>query len=79
MFSWSYQQLSQPEAAMFRLLGLDRGPDIAVAAAASLAGVSPVQADRTLTALTRTHLLTARWAGSALHDLLAPTGRPGRR
>jgi DNA-binding SARP family transcriptional activator/tetratricopeptide (TPR) repeat protein/DNA-binding XRE family transcriptional regulator len=71
VFSWSYQQLSQPEAAMFRLLSLDPGPDIATAAAASLAGVSPVQADRTLTALTRTNLLSEHLPGRfVLHDLL---------
>jgi DNA-binding SARP family transcriptional activator/tetratricopeptide (TPR) repeat protein/DNA-binding XRE family transcriptional regulator len=71
VFSWSYQQLSPPEAAMFRMLGLDPGPDIAATAAASLAGVSPAEADRTLAALTRTHLITEHAPGRfALHDLL---------
>jgi DNA-binding SARP family transcriptional activator/tetratricopeptide (TPR) repeat protein/DNA-binding XRE family transcriptional regulator len=71
VFSWSYQQLSPAEAGMFRLLGLDPGPDITAAAAASLAGVPAAQADRALAALTRTHLLTEHAPGRfALHDLL---------
>jgi hypothetical protein len=37
VFSWSYQQLSDESARMFRLLGLHPGPDITAAAAASLA------------------------------------------
>ena len=39
VFSWSYQQLSDPAARMFRLLGLHPGPDITAPAAASLAAV----------------------------------------
>ena len=39
VLSWSYEQLSEPAARMFRLLGLHPGPDVSVAAAASLAGV----------------------------------------
>jgi hypothetical protein len=37
VFSWSYRALSDPAARMFRLLGLHPGPDISLAAAASLA------------------------------------------
>src|SRR5207249_350048 len=43
VFSWSYRQLSQPAALMFRLLGLHPGPDITVAAAASLGGTGRTQ------------------------------------
>ena len=39
VFSWSYLQLSDPAARLFRLLGLHPGPDISTRAAASLAGV----------------------------------------
>jgi DNA-binding winged helix-turn-helix (wHTH) protein len=56
VFSWSYRNLSQPAARMFRLLGLHPGPDITVAAAASLAGITPGQARRCLEELTVTHL-----------------------
>ena len=70
-FSWSYQQLTTPAARMFRLLGLHPGPDISVPAAASLAGVPPAQARRTLGELARVHLLTESAPGRfALHDLL---------
>jgi len=38
VLSWSYDQLSEPAARMFRLLGVHPGPDISLSAAASLAG-----------------------------------------
>ena len=41
VFSWSYRALSPAAGRLFRLLGLHPGPDIAVPAAASLAGLSP--------------------------------------
>ena len=65
MLSWSYEQLSEPSARMFRLLGLHPGPDVSVAAAASLAGVPHADAMAALRELTRTHwwLSTSR-AGS---------------
>ena len=44
VFSWSYQQLSPEAKRLFRLLGLHPGPHSAVAAAASLAGLSPSRA-----------------------------------
>jgi len=71
VFSWSYQALNAPAARQFRLLGLHAGPDIAVAAAASLAGVPLPQARRHLADLVRANLLT-EWAPGrfALHDLL---------
>ena len=71
MFSWSYRALGDPAARMFRLLGLHPGPDIAVAAAASLAAVPPGQARAQLAQLTRAHLLTEHAPGRyAFHDLL---------
>lgn len=44
VFSWSYRQLGGQGARMFRLLGAHPGPDISIAAAASLAGVPADQA-----------------------------------
>jgi DNA-binding SARP family transcriptional activator len=71
VFSWSGRQLTDPAARMFRLLGLHPGPQISVAAAASLAGVSPGEARRALAELTGAHLLTEPDPGRyALHDLL---------
>ena len=71
VFSWSYQQLSQPAARMFRLLGLHPGPDITVAAAASLSGTGRPQARRALAELTGAHLLTEHVPGRFTgHDLL---------
>jgi tetratricopeptide (TPR) repeat protein len=71
VFSWSYQQLTPAAARMFRLLGLHPGPDITVAAAASLAGLAPAQTQRLLRELTRCHLLAEDTPGRCiLHDLL---------
>jgi DNA-binding SARP family transcriptional activator len=71
VFSWSYRTLSPPAARLFRLLGQYAGPDIAVTAAASLAGVPVPQARRLLAELTRTHLLGQPVPGRfSLHDLL---------
>jgi DNA-binding SARP family transcriptional activator len=71
VFSWSYRALTAPAARMFRLLGLHPGPDIAVAAAASLAAIPLGQARARLAELTRAHLLTEHEPGRyAFHDLL---------
>ena len=71
VFSWSYRALSPEAARLFRLLGLHPGPDIAVAAAASLAAVPPGQARALLTELTRAHLLAEHAPGRyTFHDLL---------
>ena len=71
VFSWSYGALSPPTARHFRLLGLHAGPDIAVSAAASLAGVPLAQARRELADLVRANLVT-EWAPGrfVMHDLL---------
>ena len=71
VFSWSYRQLSQPAARLFRLLGVHPGPDLSASAAASLAGTSPGQARPLLTELIQAHLVTEPVPGRyALHDLL---------
>jgi tetratricopeptide (TPR) repeat protein len=71
VFSWSYRQLSDPAARMFRLLGTHPGPDISRPAAASLAGVPAAEADRALAELTGAHLLAEFAPGRfSFHDLL---------
>jgi len=71
VFSWSYRALSPAAARLFRLLGLHPGPDIGLAAAASLAAAEPDQARAPLAELTRAHLLAEHAPGRyACHDLL---------
>jgi DNA-binding SARP family transcriptional activator len=71
VISWSYQQLSEQAARMFRLLGLPPGPDISVPAAASLAAVDEPQARRLLRGLACDCLITEHVPGRyAFHDLL---------
>jgi DNA-binding SARP family transcriptional activator/Tfp pilus assembly protein PilF len=71
VFSWSYRQLSAGGGRLFRLLGLHAGPDIALAAVTSLAGMPRDQVRPALAELTRAHLVTERVPGRfALHDLL---------
>ncbi|MBO4205652.1 ATP-binding protein [Micromonospora echinofusca] len=71
VLSWSYRSLAPPVAALFRLLGLHPGPDLSVAAAASLAGVPVAEVRPALAALTRANLLTEQSPGRyTLHDLL---------
>lgn len=70
-FWWSYRQLGDETARVFRLLGVHPGPDITVAAAASLAGIPPGQAAPALARLATDGLLTMPAPGRyALHDLL---------
>jgi DNA-binding SARP family transcriptional activator/tetratricopeptide (TPR) repeat protein len=70
-FSWSYKNLSRQAARLFRLLAAHPGPDISLAAAASLAGCPVVRTRRILAELADAHVITeyvtARWM---LHDLL---------
>jgi tetratricopeptide (TPR) repeat protein/transcriptional regulator with XRE-family HTH domain len=71
VFSWSYRQLTGPAARMFRLLGLHPGPDISVAAAASLAAIAEADARRVLRELARANLISEHAPGRyAFHDLL---------
>lgn len=71
VFSCSYQQLPADAARLFRLLGLNCGPDISVPAASSLAARPLRQVHEVLSRLTRSHLLTEHSPGRyAFHDLL---------
>jgi tetratricopeptide (TPR) repeat protein/transcriptional regulator with XRE-family HTH domain len=71
VFSWSYGQLDDESARMFRLLGLHPGPDISVPAAASLASTDESAARRMLGELTRECLVAEHAPGRyACHDLL---------
>ena len=71
VFACSYRALSSDAARLFRMLGLHPGPDISVAAAASLAGLPSGQARTLLAELARAHLLTEHSPGRyAFHDLL---------
>jgi len=71
VFSWSYQQLSDQAARMFRLLGIHPGPGITVPAAASLAAIAEADARRLLAELARAHLIATNIPGRyAFHDLL---------
>jgi DNA-binding SARP family transcriptional activator len=71
VFSWSYRKLGEPAARMFRLLGVHAGPDISLAAAASLAGLRRPETRRALAELAAAGLLIEHGAGRyVLHDLL---------
>lgn len=71
VFSWSYRALPEAAARLFRLLGLHPGPDLSVAAAASLAAIPLRQARALMGELDRAHLLSEHRPGQyAFHDLL---------
>ena len=71
VLSSSYQTLDAAAARMFRLLGLHPGPDISVAAAASLAAVDAGPAGAALGRLAAAHLIDERPGGRyGFHDLL---------
>jgi tetratricopeptide (TPR) repeat protein len=71
VFSWSYRTLDEPSARMFRLIGLNSGPDLTTPAAASLAGLSEVAARPLLGQLVEAGLLLVDNAGRyACHDLV---------
>jgi hypothetical protein len=71
VFSWSYDTLSDPAARMFRLLGVHPGPEVGLAAAASMAAVDLDEARRSIGDLTAVHLLTELAHGRyGIHDLL---------
>jgi DNA-binding SARP family transcriptional activator len=70
-FALSYQDLSEPARRLFRLLGLHRGPDIDLRAAAALADLSVDDADEVLAELVDVHLLDEPAAERyRLHDLI---------
>ncbi|GIF50407.1 DNA-binding SARP family transcriptional activator [Asanoa ferruginea] len=71
VFSWSYRAMTPAAARMFRSLGTIPGPDIGVAAAASLVGVPPRQARALIDELVDAHLLSEHGPYRyAPHDLL---------
>jgi DNA-binding XRE family transcriptional regulator len=71
VFSWSYQNLTDLAARMFRFLGLHPGPEVALRAAASLAGLPLGQAEKALTELTTASMLTEHVPGRySFNDLL---------
>jgi tetratricopeptide (TPR) repeat protein len=71
VLSWSYDTLSPAAARLFRLLGVAPGPDIGVAAAASLAALPGPQTRRLLAELAGARLLTEHAPGRyTAHDLL---------
>ena len=71
VFSCSYRALSADAARLFRLLGLQAGPDIALAGAASLAAIPADRARGLLSELARVHLIAEHAPGRyACHDLL---------
>jgi tetratricopeptide (TPR) repeat protein/transcriptional regulator with XRE-family HTH domain len=71
VFSWSCAQLSPAAERLFPLLGVHPGPDISAAAAASLAGLLPPQAQAALRELADVSLVTEHVPGRYMqHDLL---------
>lgn len=71
VFSWSYQALTPGAATLFRLLALPAGPDITVAAVASLLGSTRPPAARMLAELAQANLVAEPLPGRyVLHDLL---------
>ncbi|MEV6228111.1 tetratricopeptide repeat protein, partial [Saccharopolyspora shandongensis] len=63
VISWAYDNLDDSSARVFRLLGMHPGPDISIAAAASLLGVSRSQAQAVLSELVDVHLMTEHFVG----------------
>ncbi|HEY6294483.1 MAG TPA: tetratricopeptide repeat protein, partial [Streptosporangiaceae bacterium] len=71
VLSWSYDQLSEPTARMFRLFGLHPGPDISSPAAASLAGMPRAEAAAALRELAQAHMVAEHLPGRyTFHNLL---------
>ncbi len=71
VLSWSYDTLSEPAARLLRALGLHPGPDVTLAAAASMAAVSQPQARAAVHELVEASLLAERSPGRyALHGLI---------
>ncbi|GGN13764.1 AfsR/SARP family transcriptional regulator [Streptomyces fuscichromogenes] len=71
VFSWSYHALTPDAARLFRLLGLHPGPDVALPAAASLAGLTVPHVRQLLAELVQAHLVDEPAPGRyASHDLL---------
>jgi tetratricopeptide (TPR) repeat protein len=70
-FEVSYGLLEAGDARLFRLLGLNPGPDFTVATAAALAGIEDEPAESVLGRLAEAHLVSEDESGRfKLHDLL---------
>ena len=70
-FEVSYQQLSDQDARLLRLIGLHPGPDFTPAAAAALAGADEEAAESALARLAAANLVAEDTVGRfTLHDLL---------
>ncbi|MEV7867785.1 BTAD domain-containing putative transcriptional regulator [Streptomyces sp. NPDC088124] len=71
VLEWSYEQLTAPQAHLFRCLGLHPGPDISTPAAAALARLSPREARQLLNTLADAHLIEpSAHDRYRFHDLL---------
>jgi DNA-binding SARP family transcriptional activator/tetratricopeptide (TPR) repeat protein len=71
VFSWSYRRLSPPTATLFRLLGLQPGPEVTAHAAARLGDVPIAKARAALAELAQATLLSEHAPGRyAFHDLI---------
>ncbi|GAB3979189.1 hypothetical protein GCM10029978_073900 [Actinoallomurus acanthiterrae] len=71
VFSWSYNKLPPDAARVFRLLGLNAGPDLSSEAAAALTGLTRPRVLRLLDTLTSQHLLGQTGRNRyRFHDLL---------
>jgi tetratricopeptide (TPR) repeat protein/transcriptional regulator with XRE-family HTH domain len=76
VLSWSYRQLDEDAARLFRLAGLHPGPTLDRYAAAALADMALDQAERVLEALTDSGLMLHAGSGRySLHDLLREYSR----
>ena len=71
VFAWSYRDLPEEAARMFRALGMHQGPDISLPVAAAALGVSTRSARRALDILLGAFLIqSSRPHRYELHDLL---------
>jgi DNA-binding SARP family transcriptional activator/tetratricopeptide (TPR) repeat protein len=71
VFSWSYLRLTEPAARLFRLFGLNSGPEIGARATASLMGLPPAQVRQLLAELVAARLVAEPRPGRyTCHDLL---------
>ncbi|THV26978.1 AfsR/SARP family transcriptional regulator [Glycomyces paridis] len=76
VFACSYQELGGQAARAFRLFGLHPGPDLTVAAMASLMGATAAEAEAALAELAEVHLADQHREGRyTMHDLLRAYAR----
>jgi hypothetical protein len=76
VLDWSYQRLTGPAAPAFRLIGLQPGPELTVAAVAALTGAGLAEAQRALVLLGRAHLIQQIEPGRyGMHPLLRAFAR----